>query len=309
MAIKQPWLEKQLLSLRHSLLTDLLMVDKDIYYEKAGYWPIKKLLFLKAYLSTVYTTIIPNRWKNFYYIDLLADSGICKTKDRFVLGSALIAALYTRVPFTKMFFVDTNQKSLLALEKRINHLQKLPNYPKISYKLMPKDCNIAIDEILNEMLPNSHYLAFIDCERMEAEWHTIEKLLERQGDLIINFQSCGAARAIQAPQCDIPHSKVAKFFGVEVNEIKDKGPSRDELLNQYISNIKKSGRDLCFSVRIKSDEGSFYYDLVFATRVTKGGSPWKKAVLSIKKNVERTTCKMIETAFNVIEGKQKKLFS
>lgn len=309
MATKQPWLEKQLLSLKHPLLKDLMMIDQSVYYEKSGYWPIKKLLFLKAYLSTVYTEIIPGRWKKFYYIDLMADSGICKAKERFVLSSALIASLYSHVPFTKMFFVDTNRKALTALDKRVKYLQGLPDYSKIKYELMPKDCNVAIDEILEEMPKGGHYLAFIDCENMEVEWTTIKKLLDRQGDLIINFQSCGAARAIKAPQCNIPNSKIAKFFGIPVDDvIKEGGLSRDNLLNLYISNIKKTGRDLCFPIRIKSDEGSFYYDLVFATRVTKGGSPWSKAVISIKKHVERTTCEMIETAFNVIDGKQKKLF-
>lgn len=309
MAAKQPWLEKQLPSLRPSFLADLIMIDKNVYYGKKGYWPIKKLLFLKAYTSTVYSAIIPKRWKKFYYIDLMADSGICKTKERFVLGSAFISSLYTHKPFTKMFFVDTNRKSLLALEKRIKYLQRLPDYSKIRYETIPKNCNLAIDEILAAMPKDSHYLAFIDCENMEVEWTTIKKLLDRQGDLIINFQSCGAARAIKAPQCNIPNSKIAKFFGIPLNKIKEGGLSRDDLLNLYISNIKKSGRDLCFSIRIKSDGGSFYYDLVFATRVTKGGSPWRKAVLCIKKHVERITCKMIEVAFNVVEGKQKKLFS
>ncbi len=309
MAIKQPWLEKQLFSLKPSLLANLLPFGKSVYYEKNGYWPVKKLIFLKSYLSTVYSAIIPKRWGAFYYIDLLADSGVCKVKEQVILGSALIATLYTHKPFTKMFFVDTNSKSLGALEKRISYLKKLPAYSKINYKIIHKDCNQAIDEILEEMPENSHYLAFIDCENMEVEWVTIQKLLNKSGDLIINFQSCGAARAIKAAQCDIPHSKLAKFFGVEVKKIKEGGLNRDDLCNLYISNIKKSGRDVCFYIRIKSDEGSFFYDLIFATRRTKGRNPWLKAVIYTKKKVERTTCKMIETGFSVVDGTQKKLFA
>lgn len=256
---------------------------------------------MKAYLATVYTKIIPKHWKNFYYIDLLADSGICKTKDRVVLGSALLAAIYANTPFTKMFFVDSNKTSLAALEKRMARLKQQPNYADLKYAVLPpEDCNTAIDKILSELPPNSHYLAFVDCESMEVEWLTIKKLLSRQGDLIINFQSCGAARAVKAPQCNIPDSKIAKFFGVNVDEIKKGSLSREGLLDLYMENIRHSGRDLCFSIRIDSGEGSFFYDLVFASRLTRAGSPWSKAVLDLKRKVEHLNCKMIGTAFSLV---------
>jgi len=42
----------------------------------------------------------------------------------------------------------------------------------------------------------AHYLAFVDCEGLEVNWSTVEKLLDRWGDIWFTFQSKMATRVV-----------------------------------------------------------------------------------------------------------------
>lgn len=80
---------------------------------------------------------------------------------------------------------------------------------------------------------------------------------------------------------------------------------RDDLLQLYEDNLRKY-RSNIMDVLIKGDK--FRYHLIFATRETKGGTPWLKAVKYIKDNIEEFGSeKLIRAILGYLSGKNPRL--
>ena len=120
----------------------LKTIHPNVFYE-TGEWTIIKLLALLRFVD-IYTKIIkaPRQrrfFKNMFYIDLLAGSGLCRigSKGDIIAGSALIACTQCYHPFDKYFLVEKNSEKAEALRARIETTTQ-------NFKLFNLDCNDCI---------------------------------------------------------------------------------------------------------------------------------------------------------------------
>jgi len=260
----------------------LKTIYPDMFY-RTGPWSIIKLLALLRFVN-IYTKIIkaPKQsrfFKKMYYIDLLAGSGLCRigSKGDIIAGSALIACTQCYHPFDRYFLVEKKQKYADALEARFKKIAS-------NFRLFTCDCNDCIEEIMQDIGGRDHYLAFVDCEGLDVAWSTMKTLFSKNGDVLLNFQT--------GSMCRIP-TKVKNrsrgwkaclerlnwFFGDD----RWKGCEEpDDFLEAYMSKIvEKTTRKIVLPLPVKGPK-SYRYDIILATRMTKGGSPWMSPMVELQ---------------------------
>jgi len=262
-------------------LQKLIDTKKGIYNSVKS-WSTLKLIFLN-YVADVYSRIMKNRnyFKDkYFYVDLFSGSGINTVDDSsgdLIFGSPLIVA--TRYPFTKMFFCDSNEDYTSALDERL----KVTGLDKDKFKIYDKDCNNILDDIISQ-IKNGHSLIFIDPYGMQITWKSIEKILQLKADVIMNFQTSEIVRGIE--KSGEPTNACKSFFkdSNEAMKIYSKPiiTRREELLKLYIKDIENTrlqthSNVITEKVRVRKDE-KYYYDLIFITRQTRGGSPWLNTI-------------------------------
>jgi three-Cys-motif partner protein len=289
------------------VMQELLDVDKDQVFQ-GDFWAPLKLVCFASYTHSCYVKIIKNHVKDFYFVDLLSSSGItrvskckecdlegtkacetCKYKDRrkaYMAGSALIAST-ADPPFKRMYFVDNDQDKLTVLGKRLTILER-NGMCKSSHVLLKGDCNDLIDKILSEIRSdNYNFLIFVDNQGLDANWETINKLLDCHCDIIINFPTSSIAR-------NINNNAVKTFLGC--NDIGDLGYS--EPIDYYLNKIRQ--KRTAEAIKINTGIG-FHYHLIL---ITKQNPRFKAFIDSLKETIEGNTAKEAEMAFDIIAGKQ-----
>lgn len=287
--------------------TDELSKITDTYY-LVKEWTLLKLIFISSFVD-LYTKIIPNHVENWFYIDLFAGCGVnqvISTSD-LVLGSSLIAPCFARKPFTKMFLVDDDKEQTEALSKRITYLSRKDNFKNLNPVIYTEDCNKIISSIvedINEYKSTYHYLACIDPYGMEIDWGTMEVLLELDyGDIMFTYQTQEIARTWGKAKSNQKSAEtMTKFFG---NDDWKYAKGRDDLLKLYENNLRIY-RSNIIDVLIQGK--NFKYHLIFATRETKGGTPWLQAVTYIKDKIEEFGGeRLIRTILGYLSGKNPRL--
>lgn len=267
-----------------------------VYYN-TGAWSVIKLLTI-LYFVPIYTRIIPKYFPTMRYIELLAGTGLCrirKTKD-IVAGSTLIAATVGYKPFDEYILVEENKKRAEALGQRMKTIT-----PHV--KIFNCNCNECIEDPVDLLGEREHYLAFVDCEGLDVNWSTMDALLSKPGDMLFTFQSQAVARQV---------GKVARgwtgyaeglnaFFGDDGWKPL-RGP--DALLQHYMNKIREeTTRKVVLSLPVKGP-GGFRYDVILATRRTRGGNPWIEPMRSLRDRMERYRFELVEAALNILTGRQ-----
>jgi three-Cys-motif partner protein len=304
-----------------SIMPELLAVDsKKVFY--GDYWAPLKLYCFASYIHSFYVPIIKNYvGDNFYFIDLLSSSGItqvskcddCVLEEREcatckyrknklkvdVAGSSLLAAT-SNPPFKKMYLVDLNDRNLDALMKRIAILEtKGLSYCK-EIDSIKEDCNKVVEGIITEIAQSAksatkrkyHFLAFIDNQGLDANWTTIDKLLNCYCDLIINFPTSSITRNLETDATKI-------FLGCgDISELNDLTP-----LDYYVNKIRE--RKSAEIINIKTGQG-FHYDLIVVTK--KDSAKFKGYIDFLKKTIESNDAGTVEIAFKILLDKQAPLF-
>lgn len=168
----------------------------DVKYRE---WTLFKLIAHLLYVP-LYTSIIKNYFKEHYYIDLFAGSGMgyLERDNRRIriAGSALIALSFAKPQFTRVYLNDKEQERIELLRKRIDILANIPHEKRKEYgfpldtintqyiKFSFQDANIAIERIMKEIeerheeiykrtKKGCHIYAFIDPEGLELEFKSL----------------------------------------------------------------------------------------------------------------------------------------
>ena len=275
-------------------------IEPDVYYDP-GPWCVTKLIAL-AYFIDIYTKIISKTpyFKKMRYIDLLSGSGLCKIRETgdIVAGSALIAATLCFRQFDEYILVELKERSSKALEKRMKILT--PNV-----KVINEDCNKVISQIVLNLGKYDHYLAFVDCEGLEVNWSTIKTLLTKQGDIIINFQSRMISRVVGRAKRSIADEKKLNLFYGDDRWKYSRG--FDDLLDLYIKKIKEeTNRKRVLSLPVKGPR-AYRYDLILATRETRGGNPWLKPMEDLSETLNGFSSDFNKKALDILTGRRKTL--
>lgn len=306
---------KKLLSNQRLILESAAEISPEVTTSMKP-WAIMKLLFLDSYASE-YVPLIKKYYKNFFYVDLFAGSGIGKIQEENykVLGSPLLMAsrhlYYTKANkrgFKKLLLIERDPSAAEVLNKRI---QKV-GLKNDEFEVYNQDCNYIIDN-LTIQLKQGHSLIFIDPYGSELKWQTLEKLLNLNADLIINFQTPSMARIPQAGKL----GPLAKMFPEnllkEVNAAVDdpsigKGERLLDLYRNAIGETKAyhSPGAKVLTVRIRKDN-MFYYDLLLAVKATKKGNPWLKPLVDLASKIKEQDIRSIIQIFRVASGHQNTL--
>ena len=283
---------------------------KEGVYNEVKSWSSLKLIFLN-YVAHVYASIMKNQryyHDKYFYVDLFAGSGIGKVTDNkndLIFGSPLLIA--TQNKFVKMYFCDINNDYIKALEERLKGL----NIPENKFSVYSEDCNSATDKIISEV-KSGHSLIFIDPLGMEIKWKTMEKILQLNADIIINFQTPSIPRARQknnigTVMTDFFKNKedVERIYQTAIHE----GTLGERLLHLYIKDIqdtwlKYKDSLIVEKIPIKKGDNRFYYDLIFLTRKTANGSPWMQTIKNAGDAIERLDSKIVQQVLNVLNGRQ-----
>ena len=156
-----------------------------------GAWAVLKLA-LVAYYIKVYTSIIRKNYPAFF-LDFFAGPGLNQIEGTgdIVFGSPLLS---DRVPepdrkFNKLILVERNPERSEALRKL------LP-----AANVIEGDINTCMDAVI-AAIPSSTAtpgLVFIDPQGLEINWRTIERILTRWCDVLINYQTTMVARVGEA---------------------------------------------------------------------------------------------------------------
>lgn len=290
-------LDKDWIQDRLNILTDysdeLYEVDPDA---TTSYRPMTalKLSLLSAGLN-IYSQVAMQRFDHCHYVDLLSGAGLTQLtgRDDYVIGSALLApAMTARDPFEEYHFVEEDQSRADALGKRLDLLdENLDPFPRDRCSIYIGDANNEVDTIRNSIREGGvrgvNLFTFIDNEQPDIHWDTIEVISEFFGDLLITFPTTSINRR-SGIGSDKQKGLLNDFYGT--NEWQN-CESESEFRELYQSRLSEagSGKPIQEYVSISSGQsgGRFYYDMIWATRETKGESPYSDAVEYMKKRIER----------------------
>lgn len=283
-------------------------IQPDIFYEKGGEWSIIKLLANLRFIE-IYTKIIkaPRQrflFKNMYYIDLLSGSGLCRIGEKgdIIAGSALLACKQCYHPFDKYFFVEQDPTKANALNERIKTVTS-------NFSLYNCDCNSCINEIMAEIDDKSHYLAYVDCEGLDVSWSTMQSLFAKNGDILFNFQTQNVLRNVIKAQdkalgWESTTDTLNWFFG---DTRWTKNRDADSLLQCYMDKIQnETTRKIVLALPVHGT-GSYRYDIILATRKTKGGNPWIKSMQELQEIMGGYRPEIVKKTLDILMKRQQTL--
>lgn len=282
-------------------------------------WSALKLILHSATVNMYTTVFRKNHYYDLYYIDALAGSGVSTHDDqeRCFLGSPLIAAKSATVPFEKMYFVEANEELADALETRLEYAFQEKGHiytePK-QWEVLPRDANDAVPDIVSGMWRNLqkqdnglNYLCFIDNQGMDVEWETIESLAPKPyGDLLINLPTSNAI----GRNVDRNPSTVGNFYGLDLSGINvPNGNMREFMRDLYLDQLSEVNRSVQVNTRVEADVGSFYYDMIYATREIEEGNGYEKTIKYVRDFIEEVHSGDVDRILEILEGQQKSLNS
>ncbi|MEM1820590.1 MAG: three-Cys-motif partner protein TcmP [Thermofilaceae archaeon] len=285
--------------------------EKMIYQVDNPWSGIK--LAIHAYYIDIYVTIAKKYFKEIYYVDAFAGSGIIAIKIRsdsekiFFYGSPILSILVPQnknVKFDKYFFIEVDENRALILKKVIEVLHEHQIVNKDNVKILIKDMNkVPYKSLLRNC---KHSLVFVDPEGLEPKWSTISSILDLPTDVLFNFMTSGIRRIWGTVKSKgVGDEALNSFYGDDSWRIAE---NDEDLLQIYKDKIEREfPRRIVTNVRVRGDK-LFYYDILTITRRTKRGSPWLIAINErLKPHVEQTDSETFTYLLEIFKGKLKPL--
>ncbi|PSQ51699.1 hypothetical protein BRD20_10175 [Halobacteriales archaeon SW_8_65_20] len=273
-------------------------------------WSALKLILHSASIN-MYTTVMSHQpIQDTYYIDALAGSGVSEYEDgEYFLGSALIACRAAKEPFSKMYFIEGDSDRCEALRQRLEYVFELSGFTRPSnYEVIHGDANEEIPEVTQNIYERSsfddgfNYFTFIDNQGMDVEWDAIEELTPTpQGDLLVNLPIA------QAVGRNVGTGAANRFYGTDTGSYTKLDSTRKQLRELYQRRLGGQGREVQTSTKVQADPGSYYYDLIYATRKIEGGNDYMEVIEYVKDMVEDMHSGNVDVILDVIRGNQSQL--
>jgi three-Cys-motif partner protein len=291
------WLEKHTKPILQAS-DEVKRIEPEIFNE-FGEWSVFKLIAL-VYFMNVYTRIIRNQdWvKKMRYIELFSGSGLCQINEKgdLVAGSPVLATKAAR-SFDELVLVEMNEDYCRALNSRMKAVGA-------HFTVYNEDCNSAIPRIVDGFDDHDHYLAFVDCQSgTEVKWDTLERLLSKQGDLVFNFQTVNVHRSVMLHKGDqtLTTKSLDEFYG---GTFWMDFETRDDCLNGFIQKLRETtSRTIVKQLTVKNS-GGFYYDVLIATKPTKGNNQWIRAIDELQERLDRYDTGLMKAALEIFTERQ-----
>jgi three-Cys-motif partner protein len=274
-----------------------LFLQTETAYRVKGTWAVMKLAIIAYYIG-LYSSIIKSRFERAYYVDFFAGPGLTQIEDTgdLILGSPLLADRGPKAgrKFDKLILVENDDQSVNALRKLLPSAQ-----------IVPHDINSeGVEEVLSSLPQSVPSLVFVDPEGLEIHWKTMERILSRWCDIIINFQSSGIQRTVASARNSSAYdAKLDLFFGTW--EWRD-CYAEEDLLALYVAQLGKH-REVVVPIRVQGP-GIFHYHIIVAVRKTKGTQRWVEAIDRAKTKIEAATSEDVKPLLDVYHKRQATLF-
>ena len=165
--------------------------DDGLIARVVGPWVARKTHFVDRYVG-IFTNAMKTKWKRRVYVELFAGPGRSfNKKTREFLDGSAIRALAAN--FTDYVFVDMDKRATDALQQRID---AIPHGKTV--RVINKDCNRAVPDVLERIPKGALTLAFIDPTNWQITFDTVSRLTPgRRMDLIVTFHYGGMKRVEQ----------------------------------------------------------------------------------------------------------------
>lgn len=264
-----------------------------VAYSVKGPWVVMKLALIAYYIG-LYSSIIKSRFEKAYYVDFFAGPGLNRIEDTddLILGSPLLADRGPKAgrKFDKLILVEND-------DRRVNALGKLLPLAQV----IPHDINArGVEEVLSSLPLNVPSLVFVDPEGLEIHWKTLERILSRWCDVIINFQSSGIQRTVASARNSLAYdATLDHFFGTW--QWRD-CQTEEDLLDLYVAQLGKH-RDVVVPIRVQGP-GIFHYHIIIAVRKTKGSQTWVEAIYRAKTKIEEAASGDVKPLLDVYYKRQ-----
>jgi hypothetical protein len=110
----------------------------------------------------------------------------------------------------------------------------------------------------------------------------MEKILKHNCDVLITYMEEGIQRVIgKAKNNPKDKETLENFLGSSIDPNKI---TPEEFKEKYIEQIRKTGKEAIKTIEAKSKQYS--YDIIIATRKTKGKNPWLRFVEELRKKLD-----------------------
>jgi len=290
---------------------DIRSVEPDVYNE-FGTWSALKLIVHVATVN-MYTTVISDHFNDWFYIDALAGSGVSVygDADESFLGSPLLAAENAAEPFTKMYFIEQDKDNAAALEKRLaaafNGSDLQIASPECGYEVYVGDANEKLQQVTRDMWSvakrdgkaNFNHLTFIDNQGLNLNWDGLKGLEDRAtGDYLINFPTSNTLRASGHEESK---NAMTDYYG---GDMWKSANGKEELLEAYTTRLSSLEKTEQVVTNIDSGTKNYHYDMIYATRKTRGGSDYINAIEYINRFVEAVDGADVEDMLQILRGDQ-----
>lgn len=250
----------------------------------SGLWAKKKLRILNKYMD-LFTVGMKNKWEGLIYVDLFAGPGRCivpESRDEFD-GSPLLA-MKAKNPFKQLYFIEQQTANIAALKFRTEKDARV--------KILPMNCNLAVDEIIAKKRSNTLYLIFVDPTGLDIHFDTLRKLSNALPcDFLINWFMSAIVRNLKQWSEIGESARLDKFFGTsDWKKSLNAGSNRlvfNSLRGLYSSQLSLIGyKHQGVPYSLKNSIDAELYWLWFASRHERGLDFWQKCVKSADEQME-----------------------
>lgn len=262
-----------------------------------------KLIVLAAGVD-VFSKIVNDRYDHSYYLDLFTGPGATRIRgrDRAIVGSPLLAPVVAHEDFREYHYVEVEEETANALRTRLDRGEELFDIPRDRCYVHHADCNDWVRSFLDDLPGRTgtgfrgvNILTFADPEGLDPEWSVVKRLCDLYGDLIMTFPKTGTSRSLES-------GKAHQFFGSgdyldARNEV-----GRRRVYERQLASCEYT--DHTIPIRVDSDQsgGRFHYKMIYATRDTDGGAPYRQAMESMKTKIESLDGGDIGKVMDTLDG-------
>jgi three-Cys-motif partner protein len=203
-------------------------------------------------------------------------------------------------------YSDTNAEYTAALNKRLEPYTRKEGYAMFgdSIEVRNTDANEFVKSVPDMLRRHgiSHSLVFVDPEGLELRWDSLASMANgcRYADWIILFPSAGLLR-LKGRRDDASWERIREFIGPYAADLTHDS-SEEDFIEAYRRNLASIGLDSSTEIAV-TGTGSFHYHLIPAVRTTKGGSPWFRSMIDVKRRIESMTGETIGVVIQQIEGR------